>query len=136
MAIRHTLATIQVRDDGKSLPRSGTPVTYDSRSRRRMLMCLRLHPKLTYKQRREHTGLPMSDSYIYRLGTRRWRKYMWSDECSVERGKEGKVIWVWGYSVDKWKPSHVKTYKKGKGMRVMVSAAFWGDGERSDLLIL
>ena len=30
----------------------------------------------------------------------------------------------------------VETYKKGKGMSVMVSAAFWGDGQRSDLLIL
>jgi hypothetical protein len=61
---------------------------------------------------------------------------MWSDECSVERGKGGEIVWVWGHSSDKWKPSHVETYKKGKGMRVMVSAAFWGDGQRSDLLIL
>jgi transposase len=61
---------------------------------------------------------------------------MWSDECSVERGKEGEVVWVWGHATDKWKPSHIQTYKKGKSMRVMVSAAFWGDGERSDLLIL
>ena len=30
----------------------------------------------------------------------------------------------------------VETYKKGKGRSVMVSAAFWGDGQRSDLLIL
>ena len=61
---------------------------------------------------------------------------MWSDECLEERGKEGKIDWVWGHSTDKWKPTHVQTYKKGKGMRVMVSAAFWGDGQRSDLLIL
>ena len=31
---------------------------------------------------------------------------------------------------------YIETYKKGKGMRVMVSTAFWGNGERSDLLIL
>ena len=30
----------------------------------------------------------------------------------------------------------VETYKKGKGMSIMVFAAFWGYGERSDLLIL
>ena len=30
----------------------------------------------------------------------------------------------------------VETYKKGKGMSIIVSAAFWGDGQRSDLLIL
>ena len=61
---------------------------------------------------------------------------MWSDECSVEQGKERKTVWVWGMSEDKWKLSHVTTYKKGKGMQVIVSAAFWGEGERSDLLIL
>jgi len=61
---------------------------------------------------------------------------MWSDECSIERGKRGEIVWVWGHSTDKWKPSHVETYKKGKGMCIMVSAAFWGDRERSDLLIL
>jgi transposase len=67
---------------------------------------------------------------------KKWREYMWSDECSVERGKGGEIVWVWGYSKDKWKPNMVETYKKGKGMSVMVSAAFWGDGQRSDLLIL
>jgi hypothetical protein len=68
--------------------------------------------------------------------TKKWREYMWSDECLVERGKGGEVIWVWGHSTDKWKPTHVETYKKGKGMRIMVSAAFWGNAERTDLLIL
>jgi transposase len=170
-AVRYTLDQIVHRDECKTLPRCGTPVKFDSRSRRRMLLCLRNHPKMTYQQRRDATGLKMSDSYIYRLAiaenlshwrakkrpelteavagqrllwcrcrahwkTKKWREYMWSDECSVERGKEGEVVWVWGHSSDKWKPTHVETYKKGKGMRVMVSAAFWGEGERSDLLIL
>ena len=25
---------------------------------------------------------------------KKWREYMWSDECSVERGKGGEVVWV------------------------------------------
>jgi len=126
---------------------------------------------MTYEQRRESTGLKMSDSYIYRLATenglthwrakkrpelseavaanrllwckcrahwkvKKWREYMWSDECSVEQGKGGEIVWVWGHSKDKWKPEMVETYKKGKGMSIIVSAAFWGYGERSDLLIL
>ena len=33
--------------------------------------------------------------------TKKWREYMWSDECSVERGKGGEVVWVWGHSTDK-----------------------------------
>ena len=39
-------------------------------------------------------------------------------------------------SEDKWKPLYVETFKKGKGIRVIVSIVFWGEGERSDLLIL
>ena len=68
--------------------------------------------------------------------TKKWREYMWSNECSVERGKEREVVWVQGHSTDKWKPTYIETYKKGKGMRVIVSAAFQGNRERSDLLIL
>lgn len=75
--VRHTLESIQVRDEGYTRPRSGTPMKYDSRSRRRMLLCLRNHPKMTYEQRRKHIGIKMSDSYIYRLATaeglRHWR---------------------------------------------------------------
>jgi hypothetical protein len=67
--VRRTLDSIQLRDEGHSLPRSGPKLKYDSRSRRRMILCLRNHPKLTYAQRREHTGLKMSNSYIYNLAT-------------------------------------------------------------------
>ena len=31
---------------------------------------------------------------------------------------------------------YIKIYKKGKGIRVIVSTAFWGNRERSNLLIL
>jgi len=65
-----------------------------------------------------------------------WRKYMWSDECSAERGKGKKRAWVWGTPVDKWKPGFVDTYRKGKDLRVMVWAMFWGYGERSELYIM
>jgi transposase len=170
-AVRRTLDSTQLRDEGHSLPRSGQKLKYDSRSCRRMLLCLRNHPKMTYAQRREHVGVKMSNSYIYNLAkskgmvhwrakkrpelteahaasrllwckcrrhwkTERWREYMWSDECSVERGKGGEIVWVWGHHIDKWKPTHVETYKAGKQMSIMVSAAFWGNAERSDLLIL
>ena len=50
----------------------------------------------------------------------RWRTYMFSDECSAERGKGQKQEWVWGTPADKWKPEMVQTYKKGKQLRVMV----------------
>ena len=50
----------------------------------------------------------------------KWRQYMWSDECSAERGKGVEQEWVWGTPADKWKPQMVTTYKNGKQMRVMV----------------
>ncbi len=61
---------------------------------------------------------------------------MWSDKCLAERGKGKKRAWVWGTPADKWKPSHVETYRKGKDLRVMVWAMFWGEGQRSDLYIM
>lgn len=61
---------------------------------------------------------------------------MWSDVCSAERGKGKEQVWVFGTPSDKWKPSHVTTYKKGKQLRVMVWAAFWGNAQRTPLYIL
>ena len=61
---------------------------------------------------------------------------MWSDKCSVERGKGKKSAWVQGTPADKWKPSHVDTYRKGKDLRVMVWAMFQGDGQRLELFII
>ena len=61
---------------------------------------------------------------------------MWSDECSVERGRGKLIEWAFGYRSDKWKPSHVTTYKKGKDLRIMVWAVFWGFGNRTPLYIM
>jgi hypothetical protein len=66
-AVRRTLESIHICDEGYTLPRSGTLLKYTSRARRRILQCLRSHPKMSYKKRRETTGLKMSDSYIREL---------------------------------------------------------------------
>jgi hypothetical protein len=60
---------------------------------------------------------------------------MWSNECSVERGK-GKICeWVFRTPPQKWQKEMIQTYKKGKDISVMVWGCFWGDG-RSDLYLL
>jgi hypothetical protein len=65
---------------------------------------------------------------------------MWSDECSVERGKGGAREWCFRTaSTDKWSPAMVETYKKARDISVMVWACFWfiaGQIERSDLYII
>lgn len=66
-AVRHTIDKMAVRKEGKTLPRSGVPEKYDSRERRKMIMNIRKHPEMTHEQRREATGLTMSDSFIRRL---------------------------------------------------------------------
>ena len=68
--------------------------------------------------------------------TRKQREYIQSDEYSIERSKEGEIVQVQGHSSDKQKLIHVETYKKGKGIRVIVLVAFQGNRERLDLLIL
>jgi len=69
-----------------------------------------------------------------------WRKYMWSDECSAERGKGGAQEWCFRTaSCDKWAPAMVTTYKKARDISVMVWACFWfvaGKICRSDLYIM
>jgi hypothetical protein len=74
-AIRRTLEFIYIRDEGYTLPRSGTPLKYTSRARWRMLQCLRSYPKMSYEKRREATGLKMSDSYIRDLAIAKGLKH-------------------------------------------------------------
>jgi hypothetical protein len=45
---------------------------------------------------------------------------MWSDKCSIEQGRGKLIEWVFGYCGDKWKQSHVTTYKKAKDLLKMV----------------
>ena len=68
-----------------------------------------------------------------------FRKHMWSDECSAERGKGRSGEWCFRTIAQKWDPKMVTTYKKGKDICVMVWACFWGmkDGiGRSELFLL
>jgi hypothetical protein len=60
---------------------------------------------------------------------------MWSDECSVERGRGKLIEWVFGTLAEKWKPDMVTTYKTEKDMRVMLWAAFWSSG-RTNLHVM
>ena len=64
-----------------------------------------------------------------------WKKVIWSDECSVERGSGKKREWAFGYPSQKWDADKIQTYEKGKDISIMVWAAFWGAGI-SDLYVL
>ena len=47
-------------------------------------------------------------------------KYIYSDECSAERGAGGATEWAWCQPAQKWSKEMVTTYKKGKDISVMV----------------
>ncbi|EPE35602.1 hypothetical protein GLAREA_11302 [Glarea lozoyensis ATCC 20868] len=170
-AVKSTIANENHQPEGISKKRPSGPKIYSERDCRIMLRNLRLHPKMTFDERRAETGLKCMNTWIKDLARKnglhhwrvkkrpeltdeiallryewaqvrrhwdveRWRKYMWSNECSAERGKGQKQIWVFGIPVEKWILKNVSTYKKGKGLRIMVWAMFWGNGERTPLYII
>lgn len=52
-----------------------------------------------------------------------WRQnYIFSDECSVEKGAGKKRSWAFGYPSEKWEKDRIETYSKGKQASLMV----WG----------
>jgi hypothetical protein len=53
---------------------------------------------------------------------RDWSRFIFSDECSVEKGKGKKRSWVWGDPRYKWDHNMIETFPKGKQACVMV----WG----------
>ena len=76
-AVRGTIALEILRTNGNSLPRPGRPKLYHPRDQRAMLRNIRSYPKLTFQQRREDTGLTMSNTYIKKIasenGLHHWR---------------------------------------------------------------
>ena len=169
-AVRGTIERQKSRPDGLSAPRCGHPPKYTDRETRSMIRCVRIHPKMTFAERRAHCDTEMSNSHIKNIcreiGLSHWRakkrpelseknartryewcrnrahwtpkmweRYMFSDECSVERGTGKKQVWVFGQPKDKWKPEMVETYTTGKNLKIMVWAMFWGS-ERSTLYII
>ena len=68
-----------------------------------------------------------------------WKNIMWSDECSAERGKGKRGVWVFRTPAQKWDKQMIETYAKSKDISVMVWGCFWGREEgigRSELYLL
>lgn len=84
----------------------------------------------------EHRAARLAWCILHRNWRREeWGLVMWSDECSVERGKGKKTKWVFRTPTQKWDHDMIETYKASKGMTVMVWGCFWDHG-RSDLYIM
>jgi len=58
-----------------------------------------------------------------------WRRIIWSDECSVEKGKDPRQVWVFRRpgEAEKFKPQNVVPKEKGKGVSLMVWGCFAGN---------
>jgi len=66
----------------------------------------------------------------------KWKYIIWSDECSIVRGSGKERAWVFRTPSQKWEKQMIEPTPKGKGVSVMVWAAFSGAGGRSELIIL
>lgn len=91
-------------------------------------------PRLT----QEHAKLRLEFAIKYKdWGWEEWSKVIFSDECSIELGSGKRTRWVFRVRAygEKWRKDLVQDTKKGKGVRVMVWAAIWGD-KCSDLIPL
>jgi hypothetical protein len=66
----------------------------------------------------------------------KWAKVIWSDECSVERGKGKQTEWVFRASTQKWDKPMIQPIKKGKDYSIMIWAAFSGVMGRSQLVVI
>nr|POE60622.1 transposable element tcb2 transposase [Quercus suber] len=65
-----------------------------------------------------------------------WLQWLFSDECSVEKGVGKRVEWAFGYPSEKWEKKHITTYSKGKQGSVMVWACIGTSVEETELVIM
>jgi hypothetical protein len=92
------------------------------------------------KRRPELTEAHAAKRLAWCIAHRYWRKeewgfVVWSDECSVERGRGKRDEWVFRTPAQKWDRNMVQTYGTNKNMKTMVWGAFWDNG-RSNLYIM
>lgn len=64
-----------------------------------------------------------------------WKRVLWSNECSVERGKGARLIWTWNNPQEQIAVGDVRTHRTGKGVKKMFWAGFSFD-QRSPLVPL
>jgi transposase len=85
----------------------------------------------------EHAKLRLAFAKKYlHLTVEEWFRYIFSDECSVERSKGKKREWCFRTPDQKWDKSMIQTYNKGKGVSVIVWAAISRSFERSELVVM
>lgn len=51
---------------------------------------------------------------------------IWSDECSVEKGKTGRTVWVFRSAGEAYHPDCVQPQRATRDITVMVWGCFWG----------
>jgi transposase len=74
-------------------------------------------PKLTAA----HAALRLAFARRYlTLTAQDWMKFVFLDECSVEKGKGKRRTWVFQIPAQKWDHKMLETYAKGKQISVMV----------------
>ena len=64
-----------------------------------------------------------------------WKLFIFSDECSVERGTGKRRQWMFRTSAEKWNKEMIQSYKKEHDVSVMIWAAIH-DEDRSELIRL
>jgi len=66
---------------------------------------------------------------------RDWTNVVFSDECSIEQGKDKRREWCFRTPAEKWNKECVQTFSKSKGICIMVWGAIKA-GERSELILM
>ena len=90
-------------------------------------------PKLTP----EIAALRLSFAELYVSKTlEEWHRFIFSDKCSIERGKGKRRTWCFRTPSQKWNKEMIEEFEKGKQAVVMVWGAIFGGNEASDLVIM
>ncbi|KAE8548074.1 hypothetical protein EYB25_009867 [Talaromyces marneffei] len=85
--------------------------------------------KRKWKQRKRPEILPLNAqkrlawALRYEAYTpREWQRILWTDECTVERGKGGQLIWTWHSLTERLREHDIREIRTGKSIKKM----FWG----------
>lgn len=65
-----------------------------------------------------------------------WSEWLFSDECSVEKGQGKETQWAFGYPHEKWTKERVEPYPKGKQGSVMIWCMIGATLDDTELIVM
>ncbi|EED15687.1 hypothetical protein TSTA_051250, partial [Talaromyces stipitatus ATCC 10500] len=137
--IRNTIKKEQERINQRSKTRSGAPAKLTEEDKQKLIDLTTQNPHIKYEELRNAVDNKVTIRTIQNMfqqihkrkwkqpwalryetyTPREWQRILWSDECTVERGKGGQLIWTWHSLSEQLQEHDIREIRTGMSIKKM-----------------